>query len=144
MYSLHRNSEYFSDPDSYIPERFLSKEVRDRHPFSYVPFSGGPKNCLGKKKYHIASRQLHALMALFLPLFPPGQRFAQMEAKTMLAKVFRKYSLESTRPISQLKITYEMILKARGGLRIWFRERSHVDRAVRIAEAEDKMTNHGL
>lgn len=119
MYSLHRNSEYFSDPDSYIPERFLSKEVRDRHPFSYVPFSGGPKNCL-------------------------GQRFAQMEAKTMLAKVFRKYSLESTRPISQLKITYEMILKARGGLRIWFRERSHVDRAVRIAEAEDKMTNHGL
>ncbi|XP_077557432.1 cytochrome P450 4C1-like isoform X2 [Haemaphysalis longicornis] len=119
MYSLHRNSEYFREPDSYIPERFLSKEVRDRHPFSYVPFSGGPKNCL-------------------------GQRFAQMEAKTMLAKVFRKYSLESTRPISQLKITYEMILKARGGLRIWFRERTHVDRAVRIAEAEDKITNHGL
>lgn len=119
IYSLHRNSEYFKDPDKYIPERFLSQEVRDRHPFSYVPFSGGPKNCL-------------------------GQRFAQMEGKTMLAKVLRKYSLESTRPISQLKITYEMILKARGGLRIWFRERTHVDRAVRIAEAEDKLTNHGL
>lgn len=119
MYSLHRNSEYFKDPEMYIPERFLSKQVRNRHPFSYVPFSGGPKNCL-------------------------GQRFAQMEAKTVMAKVLRKYTLESTRPINQLRITYEMILKARGGLRIWFRERTHVDRAARMADAEDKQTNHGL
>lgn len=119
MYSLHRNPEYFKDPDLYIPERFLTPEVRKRHPFSYIPFSGGPKNCL-------------------------GQRFAHMEAKTLLAKVLRKYTLESTRPVSQLRITYELILKARGGLRIWFRERTHAGRAAEIAGSEDMHTNYGL
>ncbi|XP_077512103.1 cytochrome P450 4V2-like [Amblyomma americanum] len=119
MYSLHRNPEYYKDPDMYIPERFLTPEVRNRHPFSYIPFSGGPKNCL-------------------------GQRFAHMEAKTLLAKVLRKYTMESTRPVSQLRITYELILKARGGLRIWFRERTRAERAAKITDLEDKHTNYGL
>ncbi|KAH7978106.1 hypothetical protein HPB49_004486 [Dermacentor silvarum] len=119
IYSLHRNPECFKDPDLYIPERFLTPEVRNRHPFSYIPFSGGPKNCL-------------------------GQRFALLEAKTLLAKVLRKYTLESTRPVSELRITYEVILKARGGLRIWFRNRAHADRAAKLAGFEETETNYGL
>ncbi|XP_037517674.1 cytochrome P450 4V2 isoform X2 [Rhipicephalus sanguineus] len=119
IYSLHRNPEYFKDPELFIPERFLTPEVRNRHPFSYIPFSGGPKNCL-------------------------GQRFALMEAKTIMAKLLRKYTLESTRPVSELRITYEVILKARGGLRIFFRNRSHVERAAKLADFEDRETNYGL
>ncbi|XP_075543489.1 cytochrome P450 4V2-like isoform X2 [Dermacentor variabilis] len=119
IYSLHRNPECFKDPDLYIPERFLTSEVGNRHPFSYIPFSGGPKNCL-------------------------GQRFAILEAKTLLAKVLLKYTLESTRPVSELRITYEVILKARGGLRIWFRNRTHADRAAKLAGFEETETNYGL
>lgn len=119
IYSLHRNPEYFKDPELFIPERFLTPEVRNRHPFSYIPFSGGPKNCL-------------------------GQRFALLEAKTLMAKVLRKYTLESTRPVSELRITYEVILKARGGLRIWFRNRAHVERATKLTDFEDQETNYGL
>ncbi|KAL3225845.1 hypothetical protein MRX96_025427 [Rhipicephalus microplus] len=119
IYSLHRNPEYFKDPELYIPERFLTPEVRNRHPFSYIPFSGGPKNCL-------------------------GQRFALLEAKTIMAKLLRKYTLESTRPLSELRITYEVILKARGGLRIFFRNRIQVERAAKVTNFEYMGTNYGL
>ncbi|CAN7992530.1 unnamed protein product, partial [Ixodes pacificus] len=47
IYSLHRNPKYFKDPEKFMPERFLSDEIRTRHPFSYIPFSGGFKNCIG-------------------------------------------------------------------------------------------------
>ncbi|KAG0445222.1 hypothetical protein HPB47_018216 [Ixodes persulcatus] len=46
IYSLHRNPKYFKDPEKFKPERFLSDEIRTRHPFSYIPFSGGSKNCI--------------------------------------------------------------------------------------------------
>ncbi|KAL1420229.1 hypothetical protein MTO96_024451 [Rhipicephalus appendiculatus] len=62
MYSLHRNPKEFKRPDEYIPERFMSEENSRRHPFSYIPFSAGPKNCI-------------------------GQKFVMMEIKIVLAKI---------------------------------------------------------
>ncbi|CAN7939785.1 unnamed protein product, partial [Ixodes hexagonus] len=47
IYSLHRNPDHFKDPEQFIPERFMPQQMTSRHPFSYIPFSGGPKNCLG-------------------------------------------------------------------------------------------------
>ncbi|XP_077506301.1 cytochrome P450 4V2-like [Amblyomma americanum] len=98
LFSLHKNPKYFKDPESFIPERFLTEEFTTRHPFSYLPFSGGPKNCI-------------------------GQRFALLESKVIMAKLMLKFSVESTRPLDQLRVSYEVIVKARGGLRIWFRRR---------------------
>lgn len=102
LYSLHRDPRHFRQPDSFLPERFMSEEFAQRHPYSYVPFSAGPKNCL-------------------------GQRFFMQEAKLLLAKVFSKFSVQSTKPVEELKITYEVVLKARGSLRVWFRERNSSD-----------------
>ncbi|KAH6945234.1 hypothetical protein HPB50_007595 [Hyalomma asiaticum] len=51
MYSLHRNPNEFDRPDEFIPERFMSEENSRRHPFSYIPFSAGPKNCIGKQDH---------------------------------------------------------------------------------------------
>lgn len=61
----------------------------------------------------------------------PGQRFVMMEAKLLLAKVLSKFTIESTRPLNELKVTYEVILKARGGLRVWLRRRTNVESALR-------------
>ncbi|XP_013100694.2 probable cytochrome P450 4s3 [Stomoxys calcitrans] len=47
-YMVHRNENCYPEPEVFKPERFLqnNKEV---HPFSFVAFSAGPRNCIGQK-----------------------------------------------------------------------------------------------
>ena len=45
-YHLHRDEDQFHDPDSFNPDRF---SVSNRDNYSYVPFSAGPRNCIGQK-----------------------------------------------------------------------------------------------
>jgi cytochrome P450 family 4 len=48
VYALHRNEEFFPDPLSFKPERFQKEQSIGRHPFAFIPFSAGPRNCIGK------------------------------------------------------------------------------------------------
>lgn len=48
LYMLHRNPNVFPEPEKFIPERFLEQKSHDKkNAFSYVPFSGGYRNCIG-------------------------------------------------------------------------------------------------
>ena len=48
QYVMHRNPRYFSDPDSFHPDRW-SKEMKSNLPrFSYFPFGGGIRGCVGE------------------------------------------------------------------------------------------------
>ncbi len=44
-YVTHRDPRYFSDPDTFLPQRWSSKAARS---FTYFPFGGGVRQCIGE------------------------------------------------------------------------------------------------
>ena len=47
-YAMQMDEEYFPEPNKFKPERFFP-ENRTHHPYSYLPFGAGPRNCLGMR-----------------------------------------------------------------------------------------------
>jgi len=62
---LGYNEKVFKDPHKFRPERF---ELEKPGPFEYVPFSAGPRNCI-------------------------GQKFALLEIKTVVSKIIRNFEV---------------------------------------------------
>lgn len=49
---IYSDDKHFKDPKEFLPDRFSAEEMNKRHKFSYLPFGGGPRMCLGEKKPH--------------------------------------------------------------------------------------------
>jgi cytochrome P450 len=45
LYGMHRNTKYWSEPDKFIPERFLAGSGYRVLPGSYLPFGAGSRAC---------------------------------------------------------------------------------------------------
>ncbi|MFV8754787.1 cytochrome P450 [Nannocystaceae bacterium ST9] len=71
--AAHREAEHWPDPDRFDPERFL-READDRPAFSWIPFGGGPRVCIGQ---HFAMLEMLVVLAMLLREFDwslvPGQ-----------------------------------------------------------------------
>jgi enediyne biosynthesis protein E7 len=47
-YTLHRHPDFWSAPEQFQPARFAGIDAKERHRFAYIPFSVGPRHCIGE------------------------------------------------------------------------------------------------
>lgn len=62
IYMLHRNPALYPEPESFQPERFLT---RNYTPFEFMPFGGGHRRCIGAA---FALYEMKLVLATLLPL----------------------------------------------------------------------------
>jgi cytochrome P450 len=69
---LHRRADFFADPDSFEPDRWLGPEPP---PFAYVPFGAGARRCIGEEfAMREAAIVLQTLTSRFGFDLVPGER----------------------------------------------------------------------
>jgi cytochrome P450 len=68
---VHRRPTLWPDPERFDPERFTAERVAARPRCAYLPFGGGPRQCI-------------------------GNQFAMLEASLILAKLSQRYRVELT------------------------------------------------
>jgi hypothetical protein len=86
---IHLNPDIFPNPDKFEPERWLVDDVRTLDN-NLVPFSKGPRACLGIK--YVPSLPLRGQNERSLTLDFPSLAWAELYL--ILGNVFRKVGLE--------------------------------------------------
>lgn len=49
IYPMHYDPEWFPEPKKFNPERFLPENKNSIHPYTFLPFGEGPRNCIGMR-----------------------------------------------------------------------------------------------
>lgn len=96
IYGVHHNPEVWDNPLVYDPSRFTPENSKNRSPHAFIPFSAGPRNCI-------------------------GQNFAMNEMKIAIALIIKHFNLEvdESKPVSRIP---ELVLRSKGGL--WLKPKS--------------------
>jgi cytochrome P450 len=82
VYGAHHAAKHWSDPENFDPDRVIKGAEKQRAPFTYLPFGGGPRVCIGN---HYAMLQILMILSELLRRYDfqivPGQ---MIEARPMV------------------------------------------------------------
>ncbi|KAL1116266.1 hypothetical protein AAG570_005761 [Ranatra chinensis] len=90
---LHRRPDIYKNPDEFNPDNFLPENSASRHYYGFIPFSAGPRSCVGRK-------------------------YAMLKLKVILAHILRKYRIAGGKPMDQWELQADIILKRGDGFKI--------------------------
>ncbi|XP_050306003.1 cytochrome P450 4d2-like [Anthonomus grandis grandis] len=94
LYGMNRDPDFHNDPDKFNPDRFLST---DKKAYSFLPFSAGPRNCI-------------------------GQKYAMLELKSMLAKILMNFEILPSEVPHEPDFTVEIVYKSKNGVYVKLKE----------------------
>ncbi|XP_034109440.1 cytochrome P450 4d8 [Drosophila albomicans] len=95
LIGMHHQEKYFPEPEVFRPDRHDHEERTSS--YAYVPFSAGPRNCI-------------------------GQKFAQLEMKMLLAKIVREFELL---PLGEpIEMVVNIVLRSDNGFQLGMRRRN--------------------
>lgn len=60
---LHRSPKNFPNPDVFNPDNFLPEKCQERHFYSYIPFSAGPRSCVGMTTFKFIFQNIYHFSA---------------------------------------------------------------------------------
>ncbi|CAG5035857.1 unnamed protein product [Parnassius apollo] len=103
IWGVHRDPKYWgSDAECFDPDRFLPERFNLQHTCSYMPFSNGPRNCV-------------------------GYQYALMSVKTALAAIVRRYKIVGDKepgPIPFIRTKLDIMMKAVDDYKIGLEKRT--------------------
>lgn len=99
-YLMGRDPNIFPDPLAFNPERFDIETTNEVvNPYAYVPFSAGPRNCI-------------------------GQKFALYEMKSILCKIVRSFELSVSKENENPLVFCDLVLKTENGIVLNIKKRN--------------------
>lgn len=98
QYAMHRNPRYFPDAEKFDPDRWTVEAKSSRPHYSYFPFGGGPRRCL-------------------------GEGFAMVEGVLLLTSLARKWRLGLVSG-HKVEVFPEHLLRAKYGMLMTIEERA--------------------
>jgi cytochrome P450 len=94
VYGAHHAPRYWESPESFEPERFTKANEKLRRPFTYLPFGGGPRGCI-------------------------GGNYAMLQMLMILSDLLRKYDFQLA-PGQTIEARPMVILRPKHGIRMTF------------------------
>lgn len=98
---LQNSDRYYFEPEKFNPERWLvdppeSQDVFRKEPYAYLPFSAGPRNCIGQ---HLATIEAKILLGMLIKRF-----------KFSIPEDYRLNLVQGLvfQPIDPLKVDFEL------------------------------------
>jgi cytochrome P450 len=81
QYVVHRHPDFWDEPEPFDPERFLPERAAARHRFTFIPFGGGPRVCIGREFALMEGQIVLAILARAL-------RFETVAERAVVPQVF--------------------------------------------------------
>lgn len=101
QFAVHRNADIYPNPDKFDPDNFLPERMAKRHYYSFIPFSAGPRSCVGRK-------------------------YAMLKLKVLLSTIIRNFKIDSKMSEENFKLQGDVILKLENGFNIILEPRKQV------------------